>query len=327
MFELILIFIIGLVVGSFLNVVGLRLLSQEDFITKRSKCPACEKKIAWYDNIPILSYFLLRAKCRNCGEHISIQYPIVELFTGILFVLVYYFWGLSFKTAFLLILVANLIVLTITDLREKVIFDLNSIPLIPIGLVYNFFDIGNHSMETVEFGGIPFNDVFISAVLGAILGAVFFEFFSRLGYVVSGEYAFGGGDTLLGAAFGAWFGWKGLALILILSLFIQVIVGIPVIIYNFIKSREYPSLIAMGGLFFALILSIIGRKVSYAGNFEISLVLLILTFIIGGISVFVIFKRMREKQNYTFMPFGPPMVAAGLIIMFLEDNITLYLPF
>lgn len=326
-FILIFIFILGLTVGSFLNVVGLRLLKQENFIFERSKCPHCGKKIKWYDNIPLLSYVLLMGKCRNCGGNISFQYPLVEFLTGILFVLVFSFWGVSLKTLFLLVLVANLIVITITDIKEQVIFDLNSIPLIPLGLIYNFFNISGNSQETIKFLGISFNEVFISAILGAILGAVFFEFFSRLGYLLSGEFAFGGGDTILGAALGAWFGWKGIAVILVLSLIIQMIVGIPVIIHNFIKSKEYKSLIATGGLFLALILSIIGRVLTYQGEPMISLVVISLALIIGLVSVFVIFRRMRETQNYTFMPFGPPLVIAGLIMIFLEDKIALYLPF
>ncbi len=326
-FKLVCIFIIGLVMGSFLNVVGIRLLKEEDFVFERSKCPKCKEKIAWYDNIPLLSYVLLRGKCRHCSESISFQYPLVELITGILFVLVYYFWGSSIKTIFFLILVSNLIVITITDLKEKVIFDINSIPLIPLGLIFNFFDIGGNSLEKVEFLGVAFNDVFISAVLGALLGAAFFEIFSRLGYLFSGEYAFGGGDTILGAALGAWFGWKGIIIILALSLVFQMILGIPLIMYNFIKSREYQSLCAMGGLFLALVLSITGRYIGYQGGYNLAIGLIILSFLIGGISVFVIFKRMRETQNYTFLPFGPPLVIAGLLVMFLENKITFYLPF
>lgn len=321
------IFILGLVIGSFLNVLALRLLSNEDFIFKRSKCPRCGEKIAWYDNIPVISFILLRRRCRHCASLISFQYPAVEILTGILFVLTYYFWGFSLKTVFLLFLIANLIVITITDLKEKVIFDLNSIPLIPLGLVYSFFDIGGNSRETVQYFGIHFNEVFISAVLGALLGVAFFEIFSRIGYLFSGEYAFGSGDTILGAAFGAWFGWKALIIILILSLFIQMIVGVPLIIYNYLKNKDYKSLIAMVGLFLALIMSIVGRYLTYRGEFIASILVILATFIIGGISVYVIFARMRETQSYTFMPFGPPLVIAALLVLFLNDYVTITFPF
>lgn len=321
------VFILGLTIGSFLNVVAIRLLKEKDFIFDRSKCPKCEEKIAWYDNIPVLSFILLLGKCRHCKERISFQYPTVEIATALLFIAIYYYWGLSWKSVFLGFLTANLIVITLTDLKEKVIFDMNSIPIIPLGLIYNFFDIGNNSLESVKYLGISFNEVFISAVLGALLGAAFFEFFSRLGYVFSGEYAFGGGDTILGAALGAWFGWKAVVVILILSLLLQMVVGIPVIIHNLIKTKEYKSLTAMGGLLLSLVLSIIGRTLTYSGQFGLALTIIISAFIVGGISVFVIFSRLRETQNYTFLPFGPPLVLAGFIVMFAGDKLVSYLPF
>ena len=323
----VLIFLIGLMIGSFLNVVALRLLRDEDFIFKRSKCFDCKKKIAWYDNIPILSFIFLKGKCRHCGARISFQYPAVELLTAVLFVSIYLNWALSLKTLFLLILTCNLIVITITDLREKVIFDINSMSLIPMGLIYNFFDIGNISQETVKFLGISFNEVFISAVLGAILGAAFFEIFSRIGLLLSGEYAFGGGDTILGAALGAWFGWKLFLAILAISLIVQVIVGIPIIFHNMYKNKEYKSIFAMTGLFIALIMSFLGKFFLYTGNFFTAIAVILASFILTGVCVYIIFKRMRETQNYTFLPFGPPLVLAGFIIMFFSDNISPYLPF
>ncbi|NLF82451.1 MAG: prepilin peptidase [Candidatus Gastranaerophilales bacterium] len=330
MFEIIIliyVFIVGLVIGSFLNVVGLRLLKNEDFVFERSKCPKCGAKIAWYDNIPILSFVLLGGKCRNCKEGISFQYPLVEFATAALFTGVYYCWGFSLATLFLFFFVANLIVITITDWKEKLIYDINSVPLIPVGLVYNFFNIGGGSTETVKYLGITFNEVFISALLGALLGATFFEIFSRIGYVFSGEYAFGGGDTILGAAFGAWFGWKAFIIILVLSFLIQMVVGIPIMLSNLLKAKEHITLYAMGGLFMSLLLSIIGRICTYSAHFFIAVGAILCAFAIGIVSVIVIFKRMRETQNYTFLPFGPPLVLAALIYLFAGNNLEITLPF
>jgi len=308
------IFITGLVIGSFLNVMALRLLSEENFVTERSKCPQCGEKIAWYDNIPVLSYLFLWARCRHCKAKIGLQYPVVELLTGALFVFIYLSWGLSLKTLFLMFLTANLIVITITDLKEKVIFDINSIPIIPLGLVYNFFSIGTE-------------DMFMSAIIGAIVGAAFFEIFSRIGLLLAGEYAFGGGDTLLGAALGAWFGWKFLVVILVISLFIQVIIGVPLIFYNLHKNREYPSLLAMTGLLASLGISFASKYLVYAGRPGIAIIVTILVFALAGFCIYVIFKRMRETSSHTFLPFGPPLVVAGFIVMFFPDFIAGYIPF
>lgn len=308
------VFITGLMVGSFLNVMALRLLREEDFVFERSKCLKCGEKIAWYDNIPLLSYLLLMGKCRHCGKHISIQYPIVELSTALMFLFIYLNWGFSLQTLFLIFLSANLIVITLTDLREKVIYDINSIPIIPLGLVYNFFNIGAE-------------DMFVSAVIGAVAGAAFFEIFSKLGHLLAGEYAFGGGDTLLGAAFGAWFGWKLLIAILFISLLVQVIVGVPIIFYNMYKKREHKSIAAMVGLFIALAASFSVKYIAVKAELLLVLAVVLVIFSVAGVCIYTIFKRMREAQNHTFLPFGPPMVAAAFIVMFMGDPILQYLPY
>ena len=318
---------IGLAIGSFLNVVALRLLAGKDFVKGRSKCPKCENLIAWCDNIPVLSYILLRGKCRNCGEKISLQYPIVELFTGAIFVATVIIFGFTLKTLFFLFLICNLIVITITDLKEQYIFDINSMPLIPIGLVYNFFDIGNNSAGTLKVLGITFNDVFISAVIGAILGVAFFEILSRVGLLLAGEYAFGTGDSILGAALGAWFGWKFMIIILIISFLSQLVVGVPIITYNMFKAKDKQSLWAMATLVLALGLTFLGRYFTYAGKPFIALSIIFLSLALAGGSIFVILKRTRERQSHTFLPFGPSLVIGGFLVMFFSEKLLSYLPF
>jgi len=318
---------IGLTIGSFLNVVALRLLAGTDFVKGRSKCPKCENLIAWFDNIPVLSYILLRGKCRKCGEKISIQYPLVELFTGVIFIATVSVFGFTIKTLFLLILICNLIVIAITDFKEKYIFDINSIPLIPIGLAYNFFNIGNNSAGTLKVLGLNFNDVFISALIGAALGAAFFEIFSRIGLLVVGEYAFGAGDSLLAAALGAWFGWKFMIIILILSFLLQMLVGAPIIIYNMYKSKDYQSLWAMGALFFSLALTFLGRYYTYKGKSFIALSIIFASFAIAGGAVFIILKNTKERQSHTFLPFGPALVISGFLVIFFGRYFLSYFPY
>lgn len=315
---------IGLSVGSFLNVVALRLLSEEDFIKGRSKCPKCGNIIAWYDNIPLLSYILLLGKCRKCGEKISLLYPFVELLTGLLFIATVWVFGFTLKTVFLLILVCNLIVITITDLKEKYIFDINSIPLIPLGLIYNFFDIG---AGAYKFAGFHLSDVFISAVIGAIVGAAFFEIFSRIGLLIAGEYAFGAGDSILGAALGAWFGWKFFIIILILSFLSQMVIGIPIVIYNMYKSKDVKSLWAMGTLLISLMLTFLGKYYTAHGNPFMALSVVLLSFVIAGAAVFVILKNARERQSYTFLPFGPSLVFGGFMVLFFSAELLKFFPY
>ena len=318
-FFLAIIGMLGLIIGSFLNVVALRLLAEKDFIKGRSECPNCNNLIAWYDNIPVISYIWLLGKCRKCKAKISIQYPIVELVTAGLFIAVVYKFGVTLNSLFLLILTCNLVVLTITDWKEKYIFDINSVPMIPLGLVYNFFDIGHNSVETVKILGLNVNDVLVSAVIGAVIGAAFFEILSRVGLLLAGEYAFGAGDSILAAALGAWFGWKFIIIILILSFVFQMFIGVPVLFYNTIKEKDYKTLAALVTMFVSIVIAYSARFFVESGNALAAISMIVLAFILVGISVFVVLKQTRERQNHTFLPFGPAIVLAGLYVMFFGE--------
>lgn len=320
--------IAGLLIGSFLNVVALRLLSEESIVFPRSKCPKCQKQIAWYDNIPVISYvFLLRGKCRNCKAPISIQYPIVELITSALFVAIAVAFGFTLKTLFLLVLTCALIVITLTDLKEKVIFDITSIPLIPIGLVYTFFDIGNSGLGTVKIplagigATLTLNEIFISAIIGSIVGAAFFEIFSRLGILIVGERAFGEGDTIIAAALGAWFGWKAILIIIAISFIFQLIVGIPVILNNMYKDKDYKSIIFTFILLLTLVIPYIGRALGISNSFAGAMIILLLSFGLALVSVIVILQKAKERQSFTFLPFGPALVFGGFVVMFWGEKL------
>ena len=89
MISVVLLFMIGLVIGSFLNVVAVRRINEESFVSGRSKCPECSQKISWYDNIPLLSFIFLKGHCRHCNQQISLQYPFIELFSAIMTIALY----------------------------------------------------------------------------------------------------------------------------------------------------------------------------------------------------------------------------------------------
>ena len=120
------VFCIGTVIGSFLNVVILRAFSGESIVLPPSKCPKCGNKLKWWHNIPIISYILLRGKCYFCHEKISIQYPIVEFLTGVIFVAVFFKFGLQVDTLFAFAIAALLIVISVTDIKERVVFDMHT---------------------------------------------------------------------------------------------------------------------------------------------------------------------------------------------------------
>jgi len=313
--------IIGLIVGSFLNVVVLRLFSGESIVFPGSKCPKCSHPIAWYDNIPVISYLLLKGKCRNCSQPISIQYPLVELATGLLFIATVICFGLGLKTFFLLILISALVVITMTDIKEQVVFDIVSMPLIPLGLVYNFFDIANTATSDVKFFALTFNDAFLAALAGAIIGVVFFELFARLGIVLVGHRAFGGGDSIIAAALGAWFGWKMLIIIIVISFILQLLIGLPVILFNMYKDKDFKSLFYMSLLLFSLVISILGKILGLTNHYIAALIILLISFGLAGVGVIGVLSRAKERKTFTLLPFGPALVFGGLIVLFLGPNI------
>ena len=181
-------FIVGLCVGSFLNVVIARVPERRSIVTPGSACPRCTAPIAWHDNIPLLSFALLRARCRKCGEPISWRYPAVELITGLLFDWAFAERGLTIDLIPALLLVAGLVAITGIDLDHQLIPDAISIPGIVVGLVA--------SAATGRPG-------WLSSLIGILVGGGIF-----LLIIVASRGGMGGGDMKLGAMLGAFLGWK-----------------------------------------------------------------------------------------------------------------------
>lgn len=318
---LLFIFLIGLCVGSFLNVVVLRAFSNESICFPGSKCPCCQTPLKWYHNIPVLSYLFLKGKCGFCKEKISIQYPIIELITGILFILVFLKFGISINTFFLLTVISLFVVLAATDIKEKVVFDLHTYILTATGLIYNLFNIGSlyPGGKVFNFGAISItlNNSFIAAILGIIAGIIIMEIFARFGYLVAGTRAFGEGDTYIAAGLGAVFGWKYLITILVYAFIIQIILTIPVFIKKLYTTKDYKTLASLF-LFFAIIFLLKWlEKVNFENNFILLFLIILLLCIVG----FYICKRilggLKNSKNLTYLPFGPAMVISGLIMIFL----------
>lgn len=318
---LLFVFVIGLCVGSFLNVVILRALSNESIVAPASKCPSCQKPLKWYHNIPVLSYLFLKGKCWFCQEKISVQYPIVELVTGLLFVAVFIKFGIGLNAIFSLIFVSLFIVLAATDIREKVVFDFHTYVLVACGLIYNLFNIGNlyigDKVLAIGHFSVGINNSFIASILGILLGIVVMEIFARFGYLVAGTRAFGEGDSYIAAALGAIFGWKYLVTILVYAFIIQIILTIPVFIKKLYVNKDYRSLAAFFTFF---VLIFILKSLEYnavTNNLIIFGVLTLLLCIVGFYLCKRILGGLKDPSNMTYLPFGPALVLGGLIVMFL----------
>ena len=228
---LIWVFLLGLCLGSFLNVCIHRLPQRESVVHPRSRCPACKKPIAAYDNIPLVSYLLLRGRCRHCGRHISLLYPAVELLTGLTLVLVYFRFGLSPAALKATLLAGALIVLIFTDLRDRLLPDAITFPGIAAGFVFALWlplEDGTTALilRLAGAGTLPPRALSLSdAVLGALLGAGLLFVLGEVWYRVRHVEAMGLGDVKMMAMVGLFLGVKLTVFTLLLGSLVGSLVG------------------------------------------------------------------------------------------------------
>lgn len=322
-----LVFITGLCIGSFLNVVILRTLSEESIVFPASKCPKCQTPLKWWHNIPVLSYILLRGKCAFCKEPISIQYPIIELITGIIYTILFMKFGVSFDTLFAWIFAALLIVIAGTDIKEKVVYDVHTYTLIGFGLLYAVV-VTATAIYQIHVAGTPIefskyillNNPLSMSILGAIEGALILEICARAGYLVAGTRAFGEGDTFIAAGLGALFGSRTLLVVLALSVLIQVVLFLPIFVKGLIQNKDFKTLVSFV-LFCAYAITFYSLqhfRIITPENIIIYTIGALILAALGITSCIFIFKGLREKpENRTYLPFGPAMVAAAFIALIL----------
>jgi len=210
----ILVFVIGAVVGSFLNVCIYRIPKKISIVYPLSHCPACKKNILWYDNIPILGYLILKGRCRYCKAKIRFRYFVVEALTASLILLFYIVFGPSARFFSYSILSCGLIVSTFVDLEIGEIPDEISLGGLAVGLVFSFA-FPSALGETSRHFGI------LNSFLGALAGGGSIYLIGFLGELVFKKEAMGGGDVKLMAMIGAFLGWK----LTILTFFIAPVFG------------------------------------------------------------------------------------------------------
>jgi leader peptidase (prepilin peptidase) / N-methyltransferase len=210
-------FVFGAIIGSFLNVCIYRLPRDKSIVQPRSACPACGVRIRYYDNIPILSYFALRARCRACGVRLSAVYPFVEALTGLLFLFLFRINGLSAESGALMLFTALLIVISFIDVEFQIIPDLLSLGGLGAGLALSFVR---------PFLG--YKDAFLGAALG---GGLLFAI--AYGYqLATKKEGMGGGDIKLLGMIGAFCGLKGVIFSLLSGSLMGTFVGVPLMIIN-----------------------------------------------------------------------------------------------
>ena len=283
--------IIGLCCGSFYNVVILRSLSGESIIFPPSKCPKCGNRLKPWHNIPVLSYLFLRGKCAFCKEKISLQYPLVEIAAMLLFAGSYICFGLDIKTLFVIILSSCLLIMSVTDLKEKVVDCNIAIGLAAAGLLYNGFVTGN----------------IIGSVLGLLTGVVLLEGLARLGKFLFGVRAFGEADTYVAGTLGACFGLRGLVYTLGYSLVAAMIFIVPIFLYKQYKENNKETCI----LSILFILSTLVFK-TLVQNY-----LSLLFVAVFGIALAIsILKGFKAQENKLYLPLVPAFVLGALYYVF-----------
>ncbi len=216
--------VFGLVVGSFLNVVIHRLPKEESLVLPRSRCPVCQTPIRAVDNIPIISFILLHGRCRSCGNPISWRYPLVEGLTGILFALTVARFGVTLQAAFLVSFLCGLVVVSFIDLDHQIIPNAITLPGIPLGLLAGLL-----------LGQPPFLD----RLIGSLAGAGFLYLMLFYGGVVYGQEAMGEGDLNLIALVGAFLGWKGVAVTILVGCLVGSVVGLSLMALRRVGRRQH----------------------------------------------------------------------------------------
>ena len=204
--------VLGLMVGSFLNVCIVRLPANQSVVRPRSRCPRCEKPIAWYDNIPVFSWLLLRGKCRGCGLPISPMYPAVELLTGAIWALMAWRHPLELEALRGALFFTILLGIALTDIREYIIPDEFTWGGLAIGLLFSLAG-GLHTL--------------LPALIGAVTGFSLLWVIGFGGSLLLKKEAMGGGDIKMMAMVGAFLGWQGVLLTIFLGSLLGTIIFLP----------------------------------------------------------------------------------------------------
>ncbi len=205
-------FVLGSVIGSFLNVCIYRIPEGESIVSPPSRCPKCGEQIRWYQNIPVVSWVFLGGKCAGCKTSISFRYPLIEVLTGLLFVAVIYSFGFSLATLVYWVFLASLVVLTFIDLDHQIIPDVISLPGILVGFFCSF--------------AIPWLP-WLDSLLGILLGGGLLLAIAWGYQALTGREGMGGGDIKLLAMLGAFLGWKAVFPIVFFASLAGTLVGVP----------------------------------------------------------------------------------------------------
>lgn len=220
----VIVMIFGTFLGSFLNVCIYRVPRHESIVWPSSRCPACAAHIAPYDNVPLVSFAVLRGRCRSCQARISLRYPLVEMANGLGYVFILARFGPGWPAAIYAALFSALLVITFIDLDHQIVPDVITLPGIPLGLL---------CAATVLPVGL------LNSVLGLLLGGGLLWVLAWASPYLFGKEGMGGGDIKLLAMIGAFLGWRPTLLTLMVAALVGSVVGIGLISLKLLRRDQY----------------------------------------------------------------------------------------
>lgn len=253
MLAKIIIFIFGSIVGSFLNVCIQRMPNLESVVWPRSHCPKCKKRIPGYDNIPFISYILLKGRCRSCKEKISLRYPLVELLTALLMLALFNRFGLNYNFFLYMVMLWSLIIATFVDIHHRIIPDEVSVGGMIIGFI--MVSVIGFTLCPLKFNFSPMMQSLLGIITGGgiiyLTGTLFDLFYFKLlkHPPINGETeSMGGGDVKLLAMIGAFMGWKMALLVFFLAPFLGVVIGIANLVIKKDHTIPYGPFLSIAAL-------------------------------------------------------------------------------
>ena len=230
--DILFVIILGALWGSFANVCIYRLPNDENVVSGRSFCPKCKQKIVWYDNIPVISFVILKAKCRNCDYKISYQYLLVEILSLLSFTLIYFLFGISITTLLFWILYLCFVIIFFIDLKHFIIPNVITFPLMALGFFKSFDPNLSYLFPN-----------YLNSLIGGAFGyGIIFSIIYFYKQVRKKE-GMGLGDAKLFAVIGFWFGWISIPFIVFLSSVVALLSVVPSLI---MKSKQMSSEIPFG---------------------------------------------------------------------------------
>ncbi|MDB5096092.1 MAG: pilD [Cyanobacteria bacterium RYN_339] len=301
------IFVFGLMIGSFLNVVIYRLPAEESIVWPGSHCPKCNRSLHAWENIPVLSWLFLRGRCHTCRSPISWRYPAIELLTGGLYWAVFAAFGFTAQTAFLLVFVSLLVAIFWIDFDTQYIFDQTTFPGVALGLLYSYF----------------ITHQFWQALAAALYAVAAVSLVYGLSWLILREEGIGGGDLTLVAMIGAWLGLKGMILALMLGVLFGALMGMVMVFVGYVRDRFWPPVaLAFGStlVFFTATEALYRFALPMTPRWEMHAAFGTFAALVGASLGYFYTRSTRDRDTEKpRIPFGPALVLGGMVSLFWGD--------